>query len=72
MKNIFKFILVILLTSCASSKDYSKDVVIEYPKGKIYMIDKLRFIVYDESKMSVYYVEYFRGELYVTNTYKLR
>lgn len=36
------------------------------------MIDKFRFIVYDESKMSVYYVEYFRGELYVTNTYKLR
>ena len=48
------------------------DVIIGYPKGDIYMIDKGRFIVFDRNKMKVYYVEYFKGNTFVIDAVEIK
>lgn len=67
---IILIVIVTLLSSCISS--YVSDIVIEYPKGDIYMIDERRFIVLDKDKMKLYYVEYFKGNTFVIDAVEIK
>lgn len=67
---IILIIIVTLLSSCMSS--HISDVIIRYPKGDIYMIDKGKFIVFDRNKMKVYYVEYFKGNTFVIDAVEIK
>lgn len=63
---------IVLLSSCSVSDRYINQVKMKYPKGNIYMIDNNKFIVFDSDKMSLYYVEYFKGGVFITDMTKVR
>lgn len=67
---IILIVIVTLLSSCMSS--HISDIVVNYPKGDIYMIDERRFIVLDKDEMKLYYVEYFKGNTFVIDAVEIK
>lgn len=61
-------IFLILLSSC-SFRVYDSDVKVHFPNGTLYKINDRSYLM--EKDGVIYYIEYFKGEKYITTVHRL-
>lgn len=65
-------LIMAILSSCSTEDKYIRQIITEYPRGDIYMLDRNKFIIFNNDSLKLYYIEYFKGSTFIINAVKIK